>query len=147
MNTPKWQDFCKDLRVRKPHTESMHIQLRGTDLAHLPFAGKIKWMIEFPPAWKWFVAWSPGLIPQHFKESSSMPGPSHRAWRVLQLHLVAALAAFHLQQREGQRQHQSHVRSLLTSRQGSQHQHLQCRLSRISGCSRVHRQLCSMWTI
>ena len=60
---------------------------------HLPFAGKIKWMIEFPPAWKWFVTWSPGQIPQHFKESSPMPGPSSS---------TAAL----------QHQHHPHARSL-----------------------------------
>ena len=67
------------LRTRKPHTESTHTQLHGTDLAHLPFAGNLKWIIEFPPAWEWFVTWAPGQIPQHFKESSSYPGPSSNA--------------------------------------------------------------------
>ena len=50
VNTPRWQALFKDLRMRKSHTESMHIQLHGTDLAHLPFAGKLKWLVEFPPA-------------------------------------------------------------------------------------------------
>ena len=33
--------------MRKPDTETTHIQIHGTDLAHLPFAGKLKWLIEF----------------------------------------------------------------------------------------------------
>ena len=63
MNTPKWQDFFKDLRMRKPDTEMMRIQLHGTDLAHLPFAGKLKWLIEFLPQWQWFLTWAPGKAP------------------------------------------------------------------------------------
>ena len=58
--------------MRKPDTETMHIQLHGTDLAHLPFASKLKWL-EFPTSWQWFLTWAPGKIPQHFKDSSIWP--------------------------------------------------------------------------
>ena len=32
MNTPGWQALFRDLHMRKPNTESIHIQLHGTDL-------------------------------------------------------------------------------------------------------------------
>ena len=61
MNTPRRQDLLKELRMRKPDKETMHIQLHGTDLAHLPFAGKLKWLIEFPTHgvgfWHGLQAW------------------------------------------------------------------------------------------
>ena len=41
LNTPRWQLF-KDLRMRKPDTETMHIQMHGTDLVQLRFSGKLK---------------------------------------------------------------------------------------------------------
>ena len=71
----KWQDLFKDLRTHKPNAESMHIQLHGTDLARLPFVSKLKWMVE-PPAWQWFFTCAPGMIPQHYKDTSSWPIPS-----------------------------------------------------------------------
>ena len=37
--------------MRQPDTETMHIQLHGMDLAHLPSAGKLKRLIEFSTAW------------------------------------------------------------------------------------------------
>ena len=84
-------------------------------------------MIEFPPAWKWFVTWSPGQIPQHFKESSSMPGPSYS--------MASAPASSHGS--PFSHQHKQHLKSLSTNHRGSQHQHLQRRPSRTSGCSLV----------
>ena len=47
--------------MRKPDTEIMHIQIHA-DLAQLPFTGKLGWLIESPPAWRWFLAWAPGMI-------------------------------------------------------------------------------------
>ena len=76
MNTPRWQDLFKDLRRRKPDTERMHIQVHGTDLAHLPFAGKLKWLIELPIAWSWFLTWSPGMIPNQYMDSNIWPIPA-----------------------------------------------------------------------
>ena len=62
VNTPQYTALFKDLRNRNPMTESMHIQLHSPDLAHLPLGGNIKWLIEFPPAWSWFLTWSPGAV-------------------------------------------------------------------------------------
>ena len=75
LKTPKWQDFFKDLRMRKPDTETMHIQIHATDLAELPFAGELKWLIEGPPAWRWFLTWAPGMIPCHFIDYNIWPVP------------------------------------------------------------------------
>ena len=62
LNTLPYTALFKDLRNRnrKPMTETMHIQLRGSDFAQLPLSGNMKWLIEFPPAWSWFLSWSPG---------------------------------------------------------------------------------------
>ena len=70
MNTPPYSALFKDLRNRNPMTESMHIQLHGSDFAQLPLSGNMKWLIEFPPAWSWFLSWSPGAVPEHFKDPS-----------------------------------------------------------------------------
>ena len=76
MNTPRRQDLFKDLRMREPDTETMRIQIRGADLAHLPFAGKLKWLIELPTAWIWFLTWSPEMSPEHFVDRSIWPVPT-----------------------------------------------------------------------
>ena len=39
--------------------------------AQLPLSGNVKWLIEFPPAWSWFLSWSRGSVPEHFKDPSS----------------------------------------------------------------------------
>ena len=44
VNASGWQALFRDLRVRKTNALSTRIQLHGTDLAHLPFAAKIKSM-------------------------------------------------------------------------------------------------------
>ena len=61
----------KDLRQRNPMTETMHIQLHGSDFAQLPLSGGMKWLIELPPAWSWFLSWSPGSVPEHLEDHSS----------------------------------------------------------------------------
>ena len=61
--------------MRKPDMETMHIRIHGTDLAHLPFAGKLKWLIEFPRAWRWFLTWAPKKAPDHFKDHNMRPAP------------------------------------------------------------------------
>ena len=66
LNTPRSQDLLKDLRLRRPDTGTNHIQIHATDLAQLPFAGKLKWLIEFPPAWRWFLTWAPEMLPAEF---------------------------------------------------------------------------------
>ena len=67
LNTPQYSAFFKDLRIRSANTETVHIQLRSSDFAHLPLNGEIKRLIEFPPSWLWFLSWSPGQVPEHFK--------------------------------------------------------------------------------
>ena len=76
VNTPKWQDLFKDLSIRKLNTESMHIKLHGTDLAHLPFAGKIKWMIAALVA----VVCDMGSRPDSPALQSQARGPHHQAF-------------------------------------------------------------------
>ena len=53
----------------------MHIQLHSSDFAYLPLDGNLKWLIEFPPAWSWFLSWCPGNVPRHFVDNSIW-GPS-----------------------------------------------------------------------
>ena len=75
-NTPKWQDLFRGLRACKPDTETMYTQIHASDLAQLPFARKLRWLIEFPPGWKWFPAWAPGGVPPHFIDPNIWPEPS-----------------------------------------------------------------------
>ena len=51
----------------------MHLTLA---LAQLPLAGKLLWLIEFPPAWSWFLTWAPGMIPPQFVDHAIWPLPS-----------------------------------------------------------------------
>ena len=43
-------DEFRELRALTPDTKTMHFQIDASDLAQLPFAGKLRWLIEFPPA-------------------------------------------------------------------------------------------------
>ena len=71
LSSPPHTALMKDLRLRNPMTETMHIQLHGSDFAKLPLSGGIKWLIEFPPEWSWFLSWAPGAVPEHLKDHSS----------------------------------------------------------------------------
>ena len=77
LNSPPYTALFKDLRNRNPMTESMHIQLHGSDFAKLPLSAGIRWLIEFPPKWSWFLSWFPGQVPEHFKDQSTFPA-QHR---------------------------------------------------------------------
>ena len=57
LSSPPYTALMKDLHQRDPMT--VHIQLHSSDFAKLPLSGAIKWLIEFPPAWSWFLSWSP----------------------------------------------------------------------------------------
>ena len=99
LNTPLYTSLFKDLRARKPRTESLHIQLHSSDFAYLSL-GKLKWLIEFPPAWRWFLSWIPGICPgilftHHSQDielvhlqplvDSHLAQPQHTAWQAHQL--------------------------------------------------------------
>ena len=71
--SPPYTALFKDLRSRNPRTETLHIQLHGSDFANLPMSAGLRWLIEFPPEWSWFLSWSPGQVPEHFKDQ---PRPS-----------------------------------------------------------------------
>ena len=84
VNTPQYSALFKDLRNRNPMTESMHIQLHGSDFAQLPLSGNMKWLIEFPPAWSWFLSWAPriniGFLPSSALPSRSLRRLRHHPW-------------------------------------------------------------------
>ena len=94
MNAPHFSALFKDLRNRIAMTESMHIQLHSSDFAHLPLSGDVKWLIEFPSAWSWFLSWSPGIVPEHLKDPSmtylgiSIPCFSSRKWTSLVIRVI-----------------------------------------------------------
>ena len=73
LNSPPHTALFKDLRSRNPMSETLHIQLHGSDFAKLPLSAKLRWLIEFPPEWVWFLSWFPGQVPKHFKEHSRVP--------------------------------------------------------------------------
>ena len=55
LNTPAYMALFKDLRNRNPMTETMRIQLHSSDFANLSLSAGIRWLIEFPPEWPWFL--------------------------------------------------------------------------------------------
>ena len=73
LNSPPYTALFKDLRSRNPMTETLHIQLHGSDFAKLPLSAGLRWLIEFPPEWAWFLSWAPGQVPDHFKDQSRIP--------------------------------------------------------------------------
>ena len=138
MNTPPYFALMKDLHNRNPMTETMHIQLHGSDSAQLPLSGGMKWLIEFPPAWSWFSSWSPGSVPgisrnrhlgrvhQHrLLQHPALSAQVHpRCFRCLLRHLTSLLAR-HARQHLWLRLHQQRSPSQpLTSRHSVQP--LQC---------------------
>ena len=76
LNSPPYTALFKDLRNRNPMTETLHIQLHGSDFAKLPMSAGLRWLLEFPPEWSWFLSWSPGQVPEHFKDHSRVPTQS-----------------------------------------------------------------------
>ena len=55
-----------------------HLLCLFLDLAHLPLEDNIKWLIEFPPAWSWFLTYRPGQLPRHLVDNSIW-GPYSRS--------------------------------------------------------------------
>ena len=49
LNSPPYTALFRDLRSRNPMTETLHIQLHGSDFAKLPLSAGLRWLIEFPP--------------------------------------------------------------------------------------------------
>ena len=86
MNTPPYSALFKNLRNRNPMTESMHIQLHGSEFAQLPLSGNMKWLIEFPPAWSWFLSSPAASGPASSSAPSSMASaPAPGSTSVFQL--------------------------------------------------------------
>ena len=73
LSSPPHTALFRDLRSRNPMSETLHIQLHGSDFAKLPLSAGLRWLIEFPPEWAWFLSWFPGQIPEHFKDYSRIP--------------------------------------------------------------------------
>ena len=73
LSSPPYTALFRDLRSRNPITETLHIQLHGSDFAKLPLSAGLRWLIEFPPEWSWFLSWAPGQVPEHSKHHFRVP--------------------------------------------------------------------------
>ena len=76
LNSPPHTALFRDLRSRNPMSDTLHIQLHGSDFAKLPLSAGLRWLIKFPPEWAWFLSWFSGQVPEHFKDHSRVPAQS-----------------------------------------------------------------------
>ena len=67
--TPPYTNLIRDVRSRRPDNEILHIQLRASDLAMLPFHTRLIWLIPFPAEWHWLPTWCPGVHPPSYVNS------------------------------------------------------------------------------
>ena len=73
---PASQGSLQRSAQQEPNVGDIAHSLHGSDFAKLPLSAGLRWLIEFPPEWAWFLSWFPGQVPEHFKDHSRAPAQS-----------------------------------------------------------------------